>query len=117
MLKMFALFFVIFALAQAGIFAAAKALFPYQIIVDARGWVSQTSLLIFVEAIAMAFCAAVMCVLFVRHILGPIPRLIEEIKLMECADEHREIKVRTNDKLHLLVEALNSLLAKYLGKK
>jgi hypothetical protein len=114
MTKMFMLFFVAFVLAQAVIFIASMAFFSNQIIVDARGWVSQTSLLIFIEAIAMAFCAAIMCVMFVHYILGPIPRLIEEIKMMECAGKIREIKIRTNDKLQGLAEALNSLLAKHL---
>ena len=114
--KMFMVYFLAFALVQALVYFLATKIFPYQIIVDARGWVSQTTLLIFIEIIAAAGCAAVLCVVYVQHIMGPLQRLIEEIKTMEARGECHEIKIRTGDKLFGLVEAVNSVLSKYLKK-
>jgi hypothetical protein len=114
--KMFMLFFLAFAIVQALVYFLATKIFPYQIVVDVRGWVSQTTLLVFIEIIASAACAAILCVIYVQHIMGPLQRLIDEIKRMESHGECREIKIRTGDKLFGLVEAVNSVLSKYLKK-
>jgi signal transduction histidine kinase len=114
--KMFTLFFVAFALVQALVYFLSAKLFPYQIIIESRGWVSQTTFMVFVDMVAAAACAAVLCVIYVRHTTGPLQRLTEEIKAMESRGEFVQIKIRSGDKLFGLVEAINNLFAKYLKK-
>jgi hypothetical protein len=114
--KMFALFFVVFALLQAAVYYVSKILFPAQIMVDSRGWVCQTSFLVFLEVIVAAVCAAVLSVMYVQHIIGPLQRLTEEMKTMEITGEFRQIKLREGDKLLGLAEVINSIMTNIFRK-
>lgn len=114
---MFLVFLVIFVLVQVLMYVLSKSFLPFQMFVDARGWIFKTTLLIFIETVIMSVTAAGLCMYFVHQILGPIPRLIHELTFMESTGEYREIKLRADDKLRPLVDVLNRILVKYVGNK
>ena len=115
--KMFMVFLVIFVLVQIGMYVLSKSFLPFQMFVDARGWIYKTTLLIFIETMVMSVAASALCMYFIHQILGPVPRLVRELKAMDRAGVYRAITVRTDDKLRGLVEVFNALLVKYMEKK
>ena len=115
--KMFTLFLVIFMLVQVCMFFLSKLFLPFQMCVDAHGWIYKTTLLIFIETVIMSVTAAVLCMYFVHQILGPVSRLVRELRDMEQSSEYREVKIRTDDKLRPLVDVFNTILVKYMGNK
>ena len=114
---MFLVFLVIFVLVQVLMYVLAKSFLPFQMFVDARGWIFKTTLLIFIETVLMSITASALCMYFVHQILGPVPRLIHEMKFMETTGEFREVKIRADDKLRELVDVINGILVKYVGNK
>jgi len=111
-IKLFSLFFLIFVILQIVMYVVSKAILPYQIFVEAGGWVLKTTMLVFIETVIISLISAGLCLIFVHRIVGPIPRLTNQLAEMEKTGKITQLCVRDDDKLSEFVSIVNRIIEK-----
>jgi len=107
---MFLLFLVVFLLVQVLMYLISKSFLPYQVFIDAKGWIVKTTFLVVIETIVMSLIAALFCVRFIHQVMGPVPRVIDSLNTMSDTKQYSEIRVRQNDRLKPLFDSFNKIL-------
>ncbi|MCK9582397.1 MAG: hypothetical protein M0Q46_02065 [Endomicrobiales bacterium] len=110
--KLFLLFFLIFIILQIIMYIVSKAILPYQIFVEAGGWVFKTTMLIFIETVITSFISAGLCLIFVHRTIGSIPRLTNQLAEMEKTGKITQLRIRDDDKLSEFVSVINRIIEK-----
>lgn len=110
LVNMFLLFLVVFMLVQLLMYLISKAFLPYQVFIDAKGWIVKTTFLVVVETIIMSFIAALLCVRYIHQVMGPVPRVIDNLQQTHESGKYNEIKVRKNDRLKPLFDEFNKII-------
>ncbi len=111
LVNMFLLFLVVFMTVQVLMYLISKSFLPYQVFIDAKGWIVKTTFLVIIETGIMSFIAALLCMRYIHQVMGPVPRVIECLGSMQEKACYTEIKVRKNDRLKALFDAFNKILA------
>lgn len=110
-------FIVLTVLIQVSFYAFLRAVIPKIEIIEHQFDILRFAFWVMFLAFVALFVTAVIVVLLTHRMVGPVPRLENELKEMIATGNYHELKVRKTDVLRNLVDVFNQIISKLQESK
>ncbi|MCX7715889.1 MAG: hypothetical protein N2Z73_00565 [Endomicrobia bacterium] len=110
-------FFFILLLVELQMFFVIKTLLPNIEFLVVRDVIIRSIIIIMIEVLILLTVAAVVNIIYLHRIAGPISRLVNEIDTMVRTQNYHFLSIRKKDELRPLIDKFNLLIEKFLQKE